>query len=77
MSPLAFQFLAKYFNAAANPRIYGFMVLGEITVGYLGSNIFYWKAGKLYETLMKKKDEMADECDFDPETMDADVLVKL
>lgn len=45
ISPLAFQFFAKYFNAAANPRVYGFMVLGAITVGYLGSNIFYNRAG--------------------------------
>lgn len=74
---MAFQFFAKYFNAAANPRVYGFMVLGAITVGYLGSNIFYNRAGQLYKRLMEEKDKMADECEFDPETMDADVLVKI
>lgn len=56
ISPLVFQALAKYFNAPQNPRVYGFMVLLAISIGYLGSNIFYYKAGKLYEKMMIKKD---------------------
>lgn len=74
---MIFQRLAKYFNAAANPRVYGFMVLLAISVGYLGSNIFYWRAGKKYEKMMQEKDRIAEECALNDDEMDADVLVKM
>lgn len=74
LSPLFFQGLARYFNAAANPRIYGFLVLAATSVGYLGSNIFYRRAGKEYTKMMIAKDEMAESCELDPEMMEADVL---
>jgi len=53
------------------------MVLLAISIGYLGSNIFYGRAGKMYKALMEKKDAMADECEFDPETMEAETIVKI
>ena len=74
LSPLFFSSLAKYFNAAANPRIFGYLVLAATSVGYLGSNIFYRRAGKEYSKMMTEKDEMADSCEVDPEMMEADVL---
>ena len=52
ISPLVFQYVGKSFNAAANPRVYGFMVLAATTFGYLGSNIFYRRAGKEYTKMM-------------------------
>ena len=74
---MAFGYVAKYFGAKSNPRVYGYMVLSAISVGYLGSNYFYGRAGRLYEKLMQEKDQMADECEFDPETMDAEVIVSM
>ena len=53
------------------------MVLLAISIGYLGSNIFYYKAGKLYEKMMIKKDQLAEECELDPDMMDADVIVNV
>ena len=61
-------------NAAANPRIYGYLVLAATSIGYLGSNIFYYRAGKEYTKVMKEKESMADSCEVDPEMMEADVL---
>ena len=31
-----------------------------MSVGLLGGNIFYWRAGKAYEKIMKKKDAEAE-----------------
>lgn len=53
------------------------MVLLAISIGYLGSNIFYHRAGKMYTDLMNRKDRLADECEFDPETMEAEVIVNV
>ena len=74
LSPLVFQQMAKSLNAAANPRVYGIMVLTATSIGYLGSNLFYHRAGKEYSKMMIAKDQMADECELDPELMEADVL---
>ena len=54
-SPLLFNFLAQYFNAVGNPRVYGYLILFAMLVGNLTSSIFYWKAGREYEKIMKKK----------------------
>ena len=50
------------------------MVLAATSIGYLGSNIFYYRAGKEYTKMMKAKESMGDSCDVDPEMMEADVL---
>ena len=47
-------------GAPSNPRIYGYLVLIAMSVGLLGGNIFYWRAGKAYEKIMKKKDAEAE-----------------
>ena len=49
-------------------------MLAATSIGYLGSNIFYRRAGIEYTKMMKEKDAMADSCDLDPEMMDADIL---
>ena len=49
-------------------------MLAATSVGYLGSNIFYRRAGKEYTKMMIAKDEMAESCELDPEMMEADVL---
>lgn len=49
-------------------------MLAATSIGYLGSNIFYYRAGKEYTKMMKAKETMADSCDVDPEMMEADVL---
>ena len=77
ISPLLFTALAKYLKAPANPRIYGYMVLLAISFGYLSSNFFYHRAGKQYKKLMEWKDNLSDSCEFDPEQMDAEVIVKI
>uniref|UniRef100_A0A7S3CMT4 Major facilitator superfamily (MFS) profile domain-containing protein n=1 Tax=Strombidium rassoulzadegani TaxID=1082188 RepID=A0A7S3CMT4_9SPIT len=56
LSPLFFGFLAQRMGAVANPRIYGYIILAAVIIGYLGSNFFYWRAGKEYTKLMKRKD---------------------
>ena len=57
VSPLIFSFLAKSMGAVANPRIYGYLLFGAVALGYLGSNIFYWKAGRAYTDFMTARDE--------------------
>lgn len=49
-------------------------MLAATSIGYLGSNIFYYRAGKEYTKMMIAKESMADSCDVDPEMMEADVL---
>jgi hypothetical protein len=66
--------MARSLNAAANPRVYGFMVLTATTFGYLGSNLFYHRAGKEYTKMMIEKDNLAISCEVDPELMEADIL---
>jgi hypothetical protein len=53
LAPLIFGFFANYYGAINNPRIYGYLVTAAVTVGYLSSNIFYYKAGKEYKKLME------------------------
>ena len=53
------------------------MVLLATSIGYLGSNYFYWKAGRKYKALMEEKDRLALECELDPEMMEAEVLTKI
>jgi len=55
ISPLIFSRVAKYFNAATNPKVYGLTILLAATIGYLGSNFFYWKGGKQYCKIMEEK----------------------
>ena len=42
------------------PRIYGYLVLGAVSFGYLLSNVFYYKAGRAYKKFMEAKE--AGEC---------------
>ena len=57
LSPLLFSFLAKSFGAVNAPRIYGYLLFGAVSIGYLGSNIFYYKAGRAYTKFMEDRDE--------------------
>ena len=58
---MLFNLLAYYFGAASNPRVYGYLILGAMFVGNLTSNIYYWRAGKEYEKIMKEKDRIKKE----------------
>mmetsp|Transcript_10536 Transcript_10536/g.17677 ORF Transcript_10536/g.17677 Transcript_10536/m.17677 type:complete len:179 (+) Transcript_10536:1069-1605(+) len=57
ISPFIFGLMARKFNAAAFPQIYGYIVLAAVCVGYLGSSIFYYRAGKAYSKMMTEKEE--------------------
>lgn len=59
LSPAFFGYLANVLGAAANPRIYGYLVLASMCVGLLGGNVFYWRAGKEYSKIMTEKDKEA------------------
>jgi MFS family permease len=60
LAPLIFGFFANYYGAMANPRIYGYLVTAAVTCGYLGSNVFYYKAGREYEKMMQQRDNDAE-----------------
>ena len=51
MVPMILSFFANRFGAVTNPRIYGYLILAFTSLGYLGSNIFYYKGGKAYEKM--------------------------
>lgn len=44
-------------GAVSFPRIYGYLLFGAVAIGYLGSNIFYWRAGRAYTKIMTERDE--------------------
>lgn len=46
-------------GAVDTPRVYGKLITAAVTFGYLGSNVFYYKAGKAYKTFMEERDEKA------------------
>ena len=48
--------LAKNLGAAGSPRIYGYLVFGAVSFGYLLSNVFYYKAGRAYKKFMNAKE---------------------
>ena len=57
IAPLIFGFFANYFGAVGNPRVYGYLVTAAVTMGYLGSNVFYYKAGKEYKNMMEARNK--------------------
>lgn len=58
ISPLFFAKIAKYFGAAAAPRVYGYVILLATTLGYSLANFFYFKAGRLYKKEMEERDRL-------------------
>ena len=48
------------YGASQTPTVYGKLIAGVVTVCYLGSNIFYYKAGKAYKKLMIEKDALSE-----------------
>lgn len=64
ISPLIFSNIAKFYNAAAYPKVYGLVILLATTIGYLSSNIFYYRGGKHYVRIMEEKrlKEQYDDC---------------
>lgn len=46
LSPLIFSRIAKSYNAVANPRVYGLIILLATSIGYMGANIFYHRGGR-------------------------------
>jgi MFS family permease len=57
IAPLIFGYFAKSMGAVNDPRVYGKLVTTAVTIGYLGSNIFYYRAGRAYSKMMKERDE--------------------
>jgi len=60
-APLIFGSLAMRYNAPVFPQVYGYLVFGAVCLGYGLSNIFYYRAGKSYESLMQKIDKSKEE----------------
>jgi MFS family permease len=56
LAPLIFGYFANSLGAIGNPRMYGYLVTSAVTLGYLGSNIFYYRAGKEYTKMMQRRD---------------------
>ena len=52
LSPFLFGICENKFRAALFPRVYGYLILGFVALGYLGSAIFYYKGGRAYEKVM-------------------------
>lgn len=48
------------YGASQTPTVYGKLIAGVVTVCYLGSNIFYYKAGKAYKKQMIEKDALSE-----------------
>ena len=48
-------YIALWFNAAANPHIYGKIIFFGSLFGYAGSLPAFWKAGKSYERFIEKQ----------------------
>jgi len=63
LSPMIFSRIATYYGAAANPRVYGKVILLAISIGYAGSSIFYYRGGKRYVKMIqdRKKKQALDE----------------
>ena len=52
VSPAVFGAMAVWFNASANPAIYGYLITFFTLIGYGGSVPFFWLAGKEYQKYM-------------------------
>ena len=48
IAPLIFGYLADYYNAVTNPHVYGTSILAFSALGFLGSNIFYYKGANAF-----------------------------
>mmetsp|Transcript_10078 Transcript_10078/g.16997 ORF Transcript_10078/g.16997 Transcript_10078/m.16997 type:complete len:204 (+) Transcript_10078:1505-2116(+) len=57
ISPAIFGWIANSMGALVNPALYGPILTGFVTVSYLGSLPFWWKAGKSYKDHMEAKDK--------------------
>ena len=57
IAPALFGYIANVSGAAANPRIFGYIVFASMLLGSTASNIFYYRAGKQYEKIMKAKEQ--------------------
>lgn len=53
---MIFGYFANAYGAFGNPRIFGYLITIAVTLGYGGSNFYYYKAGKAYEKMMIEKD---------------------
>lgn len=59
VSPILFGVLATFFNAKANPAIYGKLLIAFVLGGYLPAGILFWKGGQSYRKVMLDRDEAA------------------
>ena len=55
LSPILFGSVTNYFNVAANPKVYGYVISLFAMLGYLGSLPFWFMAGKSYKQEMENK----------------------
>jgi hypothetical protein len=51
--PIFFSFVANFFGAAADPKIYGYVLTFFAGLGYWGSIPFWWLAGRSYKKYME------------------------
>lgn len=57
----------KYFGADANPLRLGPIITGITAIGFLGTCPVWYKAGREYEKIMKKREEEKEK-ELDPNT---------
>lgn len=55
--PYAMSILTKYFDVVGNPALYGPIITGVAALGFLGTCPLWYKCGKEYEKIMKKKEQ--------------------
>ena len=54
-APLLFSFFVKALNVKSRPSLYGPLVAAFVIAGYIGSAIFYWRAGNEFSKLIEDK----------------------
>ena len=62
---MCFGFIANRVGANLIPSLYGPIITGFISIGYLCSSVFYWKSGKAYTKFMEQKELEVTEKDVD------------
>lgn len=55
--PYAMSILTKYFDVVGNPALYGPIITGVAALGFLGTCPLWYKCGKEYEKIMKRKEQ--------------------
>lgn len=55
--PYLMSILTRYVDVVANPALYGPIITGITALGFLGTCPIWYKCGREYEKIMKRKEE--------------------